>query len=127
MLLNEKVQKKIDMLTKPKGSLGLLEKIALKYALIQGSSTVSLPKDKRVYVFAGDHGVVEQGVSAYPKEVTAQMVFNFLAGGAAINVFSKHNNTSVYIVDAGVDYDFSSEPRVINKKVGRSTKDFSSG
>lgn len=127
MLLKEKIQKKIDMLTKPKGSLGLLESIALKYALIQGSSDVSLPKDKRVYVFAGDHGVVEQGVSAYPKEVTAQMVFNFLAGGAAINVFGRHNHTSVYIVDAGVDYDFSAETKVINKKIGRSTMDFSSG
>lgn len=126
MNLKEKVLKRLNNLTKPVKSLGYLEEIALKVALIQKKEIPELFNDKRVYVFVSDHGVVKQGVSAYPKEVTYQMVFNFLNGGAAINVFSRHVGAKVFVVDAGVDYDFN-DPRVINKKVGYGTRDFTQG
>ncbi|MGB9615620.1 MAG: nicotinate-nucleotide--dimethylbenzimidazole phosphoribosyltransferase, partial [Fervidobacterium sp.] len=87
--LRTEILKRLNSLTKPIGSLGYLEEIALKMGLIQGKVIPDLPKDKRVYVFTSDHGVVDQGVSAYPKEVTKQMVYNFLNGGAAINVFAR--------------------------------------
>ncbi|ONN27115.1 nicotinate-nucleotide--dimethylbenzimidazole phosphoribosyltransferase [Thermosipho affectus] len=127
MTLREKVINRLNNLTKPVGSLGYLEEIALKISLIQEKELPELFNDKRVYVFAGDHGVVEEKVSAYPKEVTFQMVFNFLNQGAAINVFSKHVGAKVYVVDAGVDYDFDQHPSLIVKKVGYGTKNFTKG
>lgn len=96
--------------------------------LIQGKVIPELPKDKRVFVFAGDHGVAENGVSAYPKEVTYQMVINFLKGNAAINVFSRHVGAKVYVVDAGVDGDFQvNSEYLINAKIGYGTKNFTKG
>ncbi|OOC41962.1 nicotinate-nucleotide--dimethylbenzimidazole phosphoribosyltransferase, partial [Thermosipho melanesiensis] len=127
MTLREKVIHRLNNLTKPVGSLGYLEEIALKIALIQEKEIPELFKDKRVYVFVSDHGIVEENVSAYPKEVTYQMVFNFLNKGAAINVFSNHVDANVYVVDAGVDYDFEDHPFLIKKKVGYGTKNFSKG
>src|ERR1035437_4655730 len=98
------ISRKIDFLTKPVGSLGMLERIAKQISLAQNTLKPAINK-KRVYVFASDHGIALEGVSAYPQEVTAQMVLNFLNGGAAINVFSRHTGTEVYIVDAGVKTD----------------------
>jgi len=123
--LENKIKERLNSLTKPKESLGFLEAIALKIGKIQGKVLPKLPEKKAVFVFAGDHGVTEEGVSAYPKEVTAQMVLNFLNGGAAINVFSRHVGSEVYVVDAGVDYDFPAHERLLNKKVGKGTKNFS--
>jgi len=126
--LKDSIIKRLNNLTKPVGSLGYLEEIALKMGLIQNKVMPDLPKSKRIYVFASDHGVVEQGVSAYPKQVTYQMVLNFLHGGAAINVFGRHVGADVYVVDAGVDSDFAfSHPKLINAKIGYGTADFTKG
>ncbi|MFH0796679.1 MAG: nicotinate-nucleotide--dimethylbenzimidazole phosphoribosyltransferase, partial [Candidatus Omnitrophota bacterium] len=122
-----KAQKHLDNLTKPIHSLGMLEEIAAKMAMITGNVKPALPKKKRVYVFAGDHGVVAEGVSAYPQEVTTAMVFNFLSGGAAINVFARHTNTEVQVVDAGVAHDFEPTPGLTILKIGRGTKNFTLG
>lgn len=118
------VQHKLDVLTKPIGSLGALEAIAKKMALIQGTLTPRITA-KRVYVFAADHGIAREGVSAYPSEVTGQMVHNFIAGGAAVNVFGRHAGVEVFVVDAGVMADSASDsPRLVVKKVLRGTKNF---
>jgi len=126
-IIRQKVLARLNSLTKPIGSLGYLEEIALKIALIQNRELPELPKNKKVYVFAGDHGIVTQGVSAYPKEVTYQMVFNFLRGGAGVNVFARHVGAEVFVVDAGVDYDFEDSPCLIKAKIGYGTRDFSIG
>ncbi len=99
------IEKHLNSLTKPAGSLGMLEDIALRLGLIQQRTTPKIEK-KRAYVFASDHGIAQENVSAYPKEVTREMVYNFLRGGAAINVFGRLADTEVVIVDAGVDHDF---------------------
>lgn len=126
--LKNMIQERLNNLTKPVGSLGYLEQIAIKMGLIQGKVIPDLPKDKRVYVFAADHGVAINGVSAYPKEVTYQMVMNFLKGGAGINVFSRHVGASVYIVDAGVDAQLDiDDERFIHAKIGYGTNDFTKG
>ncbi len=101
----EKAQKRLDSLTKPQGSLGRLEEFARRIVAITGNIMPLLDK-KVIFTFAGDHGVAEEGVSAYPKEVTRQMVFNFLHGGAGINVLARHAGAEVVVVDIGVDYDF---------------------
>ncbi|MFZ6016381.1 MAG: nicotinate-nucleotide--dimethylbenzimidazole phosphoribosyltransferase [Nitrospirota bacterium] len=99
-------QKRLDNLTKPQGSLGRLEEFARRLIAITENIMPVLDK-KVVFTFAADHGVAEEGVSAYPKEVTAQMVFNFLNGGAGINVLARHAGAEVMVVDIGVDYDFT--------------------
>jgi len=120
-------QKYIDNLTKPVGSLGMLESIAVKMSTITGQVKPALPGKKRVYVFAGDHGVVAEGVSAYPPDVTAAMVANFLAGGAAVNVFARHTGTEVLVVDAGVASEFSPAPGLVIMKVRKGTRNFAQG
>ncbi|HID57521.1 TPA: nicotinate-nucleotide--dimethylbenzimidazole phosphoribosyltransferase [Candidatus Poribacteria bacterium] len=131
MIPNEELKRRIwdhiNNLTKPIGSLGELERIAAKLALIHGSVKPRYLVKKRVYVFVGDHGVVEEGVSAYPKEVTKEMVYNFLRGGAAINVFARHVEAEVFVVDAGVDAEFEPHPFLIIKKVERGTNNFTKG
>lgn len=109
-------QKHLDNLTKPLGSLGRLEEFAKRiYGIKEG---VDIEIDKKViFTFAGDHGVTEEGVSAYPKEVTRQMVYNFLRGGAGINVLARHAGAVVVVVDIGVDYSFSNLEGLISKKV----------
>jgi nicotinate-nucleotide--dimethylbenzimidazole phosphoribosyltransferase len=97
----ERVQKRLDNLTKPQGSLGRLEELARHIAGITGKESPTL-KHKVIFTLAADHGVTEEGVSAYPKEVTPQMVYNFLRGGAGINVLAKQVNARVIIVDMGV-------------------------
>jgi len=102
----EKAQKRLDNLTKPPGSLGRLEEFARRLVAITENTMPVLDK-KVIFTFAGDHGVAEERVSAYPKEVTRQMVFNFLNGGAGINVLARHAEAEVFVVDIGVDFDFT--------------------
>jgi len=110
----------MDSLTKPVGSLGRLEELGIRYVAIKGAPFQRVEK-KCIYLFAGDHGVVEENVSAYPQEVTAQMVKNFLSGGAAINVLAKHMNTEVAVVDMGVNHDFKGISGLIHKKIAMGT------
>jgi nicotinate-nucleotide--dimethylbenzimidazole phosphoribosyltransferase len=121
--LTSVLQQKIANKTKPVGALGYLEDIALQIGLIQNTLTPQLNKPT-VFVFAGDHGIAASGVSPYPQAVTAQMVLNFLAGGAAINVFAKQNNMQLRIVDAGVNFDFAPHDDLINAKIAKSTANF---
>jgi nicotinate-nucleotide--dimethylbenzimidazole phosphoribosyltransferase len=114
---------KIDNLTKPKGSLGTLEEIALQVALIQQTLTPILKNPQNI-LFAGDHGILEEGVSPTPREVTWQQVLHYTRGGAGVNVFCEQHGFGLKIVDAGVDYDFQGNPSVIDKKVRRGTRNF---
>ncbi len=117
------LRQKIDRKTKPLGSLGQLETMALKIGLIQQSLTPQLSNPQFV-VFAGDHGAAKAGVSAYPQEVTWQMVENFLTGGAGINVFARQNGIGLSIVDAGVAHDFGARPGLVNAKIGSGTRNY---
>ena len=117
------LQNKIDQKTKPLGSLGQLESLALQIGLCQNTLTPCLNKPC-IIIFAGDHGIVNSGVSAYPQTVTAQMVANFLTGGAAISVFARQHQMELLIVDAGVNADLASHPKLIDAKIGKGTKNF---
>jgi len=121
--LRDQAQKKVDGKTKPLGALGRIEKLAVRMSAIQKTlvPTVHCP---RMFVFAGDHGVVEEGVSAFPAKVTVQMVENFLDGGAAINVFCRQYGIELAVVDMGVNGDFPDHPLLVQQKVARGTKNF---
>ena len=114
---------KIDQKTKPLGALGQLETLALQIGLCQNSLTPQLNQPS-ILVFAGDHGVVAAGVSAYPQSVTAQMVANFLTGGAAISVFARQHAVNLLVVDAGVNADLAAHPQLINAKIAKGTQSF---
>lgn len=114
---------KINNLTKPKGSLGRLEEIALQIALIQQTLTPALHKPQNI-IFAADHGIVDEGVSLSPKEVTWQQLSNFLHGGAGVNFLCRQHGFELKIVDAGVDYDLPYEKGIIDMKVRRSTHNY---
>ena len=118
------VQARLDRLTKPQGSLGRLEETALRYAMITGEVKPTVPRGV-VFTFAADHGVATEGVSAYPQEVTPQMVLNFLRGGAGVNVLARHVGVEVRVVDIGVAYEFGVVPGLIQKKVMAGTKNLS--
>lgn len=113
-------QEHLDDLTKPRGSLGRLEELARCLAEIRGSAELAQPK-AAVAVFAADHGVTAAGVSPYPPEVTPQMVLNFLAGGAGINVLARQAGAEVKVVDVGVNYDFEELSGLIKAKVAKGT------
>lgn len=112
---------RLNSLTKPLGSLGRLEEIASRLVAIRGEERPRCTK-KVIFTLAADHGVTDEGVSAYPKAVTPQMVLNFLAGGAAINVLSRHCGIQVVVVDIGVDGDFGEVGNLVRAKVSRGTR-----
>lgn len=112
-----------DQLTKPQGSLGRLEALSIQLAGITGNSRPHFQQPV-IITMAADHGIAREGVSAYPAEVTPQMVFNFLHGGAAINVLARHVGARVAIVDMGVAADLPTHPDLIDRKIGRGTRDF---
>src|SRR5271154_4737674 len=111
----------LDALPKPLGSLGMLEDIAAQMVSIR-KEDFAVPLQKSVYVFAADHGITAEGVSAYPSEVTRQMVLNFLAQGAAINVLAKLHHVEMNVVDVGVDADFDGVDGLLNCKVRKGTR-----
>ena len=116
----------LDNKTKPLGSLGALESVALRIGLILGSESPVL-REPHLVVFAGDHGLAERGVSAYPSEVTWQMVENSLVGGAAVSVLARHNGIALTLVDCGVCHDFADRPGLRHHKIAYGTSDSSTG
>ena len=119
-------QQRQNTLTKPSGSLGRLETLSIQLAGICGVSRPTFPR-KAVIVMAGDHGVTEEGISAYPSEVTGEMVINFLNGGAAINVLARQANARVIVVDMGVAADFEKITGLIDHKIARGTQNMHKG
>jgi nicotinate-nucleotide--dimethylbenzimidazole phosphoribosyltransferase len=111
----------LDVLTKPLGSLGRLEDIAARMVAIREQEGVA-PLNKAAYIFAADHGITAEGVSAYPKEVTHQMVLNFLSNGAAINVLARLHGADLVVVDLGVAADFANVPGMLHRKVRAGTR-----
>lgn len=116
----------LNDLTKPPGSLGRLEEIAMRYSLIQQTAQPKMGK-KIIYTFASDHGIADENLSIAPKAVTQQMVLNMLAGGAGVNVFSRHAGIENRVVDMGVDHDFGELPGLINRKVRHGTANIRQG
>lgn len=121
--LAQQLQNKIDSKTKPLGALGQLETLAQQIGLVQQTESPKLSAPQML-VFAGDHGAAKAGVSAYPQDVTWQMVENFLAGGAAINVFTRTYGLPLVVVDCGVAHEFGERPGLINCKLGNGTENY---
>ena len=124
--LQARLQHKIDHKTKPLGALGRLERLALQLGLIQRSETVFLRQPQMV-VFAADHGVADEGVSAFPQAVTVQMVANMLTGGAAVNVFARQHGFNLQVVDAGVAAEIPPHPKLLQRKVAPGTRNLCTG
>lgn len=118
------LQQAINTKTKPLGALGALEEIALQIGQIQNTLTPELISPVAL-VFAGDHGIVEEGVSPYPQAVTAQMVMNFVSGGAAINVFARQHGIALRVIDSGVNFDFENIDDLVHAKIALGTRNFS--
>ncbi len=121
--LDQAIQSKIDLKTKPVGSLGILERTVFKICRIQNTLNPSLLQPA-VLICAADHGVVAEGVSPYPQEVTWQMIMNFTGGGAAINVFTSQHGMKLLVADAGVNFDFSPSTPILHRKVRKGTRNF---
>ncbi|MFM2057432.1 MAG: nicotinate-nucleotide--dimethylbenzimidazole phosphoribosyltransferase [Pseudomonadota bacterium] len=124
--LAARVQQALDRKTKPLGALGRLEALALRIACIQGTERPQLERPQMV-VFAADHGLAARGVSAYPSDVTWQMVENFLAGGAAVSVLARQHGLALTVVDAGVRHEFAPRPGLLQRKIGFGTADMLDG
>ncbi len=124
--LEKAIRAHLDDLTKPPGSLGRLEDIALQYCLATGRARPVLGR-KKIFCFAADHGVVDEGVSAYPREVTPQMVMNMIAGGAAVNVLARHSGAELLVVDMGVDDPLEKADGLCRKKIRRGTDNIARG
>ncbi len=124
--LKKALEDKINQKTKPMGSLGVLEKIAQQIGEVFQTLEPKITQPN-IVVFAADHGIAQHGVSAYPQDVTRQMLTNFLEGGAAINVFCRQNKIALSVVDAGVNYDFPSNTKLISAKIDKGTHSFLSG
>ena len=125
--LRQQLQQIVDKKTKPLGALGRLETLAVQLGLIQGTTTPQITQPQ-IRVFAADHGLTKHGTSAYPSAVTAQMVYNFLQGGAAINVLARQHDIELKVVDAGVDADFANSPfkdhaQLLDYKVRHGSRD----
>ena len=108
-------------MTKPAGSLGVLEDVSVQLAGLAGSCPPPMPEPAAVAIFAADHGVHAQGVTPWPQEVTGQMVANFLAGGAVVNAFAAQAGAEVVVVDVGVSSDLSQMPGLLPRKIARGT------
>ena len=124
--LAQRTQHRLDHKTKPQGALGRIEALALQLALILGEDEPRL-REPQLLVFAADHGIADQGVSAYPQAVTAQMVLNMLAGGAAVSVLARQHGLALTVVDCGVKYRFEPQPGLLVAKVCEGTADSSLG
>jgi nicotinate-nucleotide--dimethylbenzimidazole phosphoribosyltransferase len=120
----ETIRERWNNLTKPPGSLGQLEELVVRYAVLRGEAMPSMPR-KGMYIFCGDHGVTAEGVSPFPAEITGLMVRNFLRGGAAISVLCRQYGIETAIVDCGVNAE--AEPGVIDRKIARGTANFAQG
>ncbi|WP_020677281.1 nicotinate-nucleotide--dimethylbenzimidazole phosphoribosyltransferase [Geopsychrobacter electrodiphilus] len=118
------IQSRIDRQAKPQGSLGRLEELSRRYVAITGREDI---RAKRIYTFAGDHGVAAEGVSAFPAEVTPQMVYNFIEGGAAVNALARHAGAEVRVVDMGVNHDFAGLSGLIDRKIAMGTGNIAIG
>lgn len=121
--LKEQIQQRIDNLNKPLGALGRLEEIALQIGLIQQTYSPTLQHPCHV-LFAADHGIEREGVSASPREITWQQMINFTRGGGGVNMFCRQHGFELLLVDVGVDYDLSDYPQIINRKIARGTRNF---
>ena len=121
--MQAEIQAKIDNLNKPKGSLGRLEELVLQICLIQQTLEPSLAHPCHL-LLGGDHGIEREGVSVSPREVTWQQMINFTRGGGGVNMFCRQHGFKLRIVDVGVDYDLSSIPGIIDRKIARGTKNF---
>ena len=119
----EQANERLANQARPAGSLGMLEPASARLAAIFGTLDVRLD-NKVIVTCAGDHGVTDEGVSLFPQEVTAQMVFNFVGQGASINVLAKHAGARVKVADLGVNFDFDSDLPIFHKKVGKGTANF---
>ncbi|HEX2677916.1 MAG TPA: nicotinate-nucleotide--dimethylbenzimidazole phosphoribosyltransferase [Polyangiales bacterium] len=122
----ELTQKRLDGKTKPRGSLGRLEEIACQLAAIQRTESPSVA-EKAIVVMGADHGVAVEGVSAYPQEVTAQMLLNFARGGAGINVLARHAGARVQVVDIGVAHPLPPMPEITSRRIREGTANFTQG
>jgi nicotinate-nucleotide--dimethylbenzimidazole phosphoribosyltransferase len=120
-------RERLDLMTKPQGSLGVLEEVSVRLSGLAGSCPPPMPEPAAVAIFAADHGVHAQGVTPWPQEVTAQMVANFLAGGAVVNAFAAQAGAEVLVVDVGVRADLDYAPGLLPRKIAAGTADFTAG